>query len=84
MEGLSGSVRAGLGVLSGCRRLSRLRAVALPALSDETKALARQCFDEALFLAGIADRSSAAFRRVVSAASDTMRPFQMALMRSSC
>ena len=58
IEGLSGSVRAGLGgsigVIGGCRACGPLR---LPHWSDETEALARQCFDEALFLAGIADRA---------------------------
>ena len=53
-------------------------------LSDETETLSRQCLDEALFLAGIADQFRAAFRRVVSAASDTIRPFQMALMSRPC
>ena len=41
----------------GCRRLPRLPAAVLPAPPDETKALARQCLDQALLLAGIADRS---------------------------
>ena len=57
IEGLSGSARAGLGDSIG------LAAVAAPAGplrfqhgSDETEALARQCLDEALLFAGIADR----------------------------
>ncbi len=40
--------------VGGCRGCGPLR---LPHLSDEAEALARQCFDQALFLAGIADRA---------------------------
>src|ERR1700730_2219473 len=46
-----GGFRRFYGVIGDCGRLR------FPHWSDETEALARQCLDEALFLAGIADRS---------------------------
>jgi hypothetical protein len=42
-------------VVGGCRACGPLRFLHL---SDETKALARQCLDQALFLTGIADRTA--------------------------
>jgi hypothetical protein len=57
IESISGSVRAGFGGSVGCRRLPRLRALRFRHLSDEAEALARQCFDEAMFLARISDRA---------------------------
>jgi hypothetical protein len=41
-------------VVGGCRACRRLR---YQHSSNETEALARQCFDEALFMAGIANRA---------------------------
>ena len=56
IEGLSGSVRAGLGGSIGLSAAARCP-LCFPHWSDETEALARQCLDQALFLTGIADRS---------------------------
>jgi len=62
-------------IAAGCRACRSLR---FPHLPNETKPLPRQSLDEALLIPGIAITLRTTFRRVVSAASDTIRPFQMA------
>ena len=58
IEGLSGSVRAGLGGSTGLPAVARFRTPALPRTGPtKRKPLRGKCFDEALFLAGIADRA---------------------------
>ena len=84
IEGLSGSVRAGFGGSIG------LSAVAAPAgpCASRTGPTKRKPLRGSVLMRRCSSPESpiavrAAFRRVVSAASDTIRPFQMTLMRSS-
>ena len=84
IEGLSGSGRAGFGGCAGAPAIATLaglsasRTVATKRKPLRGSVLMRRCSSPE---SPIAFR--AAFRRVVSAASDTLRPFQMALIRSS-
>ena len=75
-----GGLRRFFRVVGGCRTCGLLR---FPDCSDETEALAWQGFDEALLLAGIADCAAGAIQAGRQRASETIRPSQMALMRSS-
>ena len=59
------------------------RALLLTHDAHEADAFARKSLDQALFLAAVADRAAGGVERVVSADSETMRPSQIAAMRSS-
>ena len=84
MEGLSGSGRAGFGCSVGISLTAppagffASRTVPTKRNPFRGNVLMRRCFSP---VSPIACRAT--FRRVVSAASDTLRPFQMAFMRSS-
>ena len=59
MEGLSGSVESGFRLLrGGIADRHACGSFRFPHCSDETEAFARQCFYEALFLTGIAERTA--------------------------